>query len=664
MKPSRISRNAKSERTTSTAEVTAKRKKALVSFISYDQDNFDFKKTDKSFIESFMLGRGNVISERTKNSQKNRLRIWRPSVALVRLQHPKLSDDYEELVFDKYFVLHDGSPSHSAVVAEVREDLEKVKPQATQLEFLEHSFANPWNTREVYEYLTTTAKEHFGDADTDYYFNCTAGTTAMRNCMFLLTQTGQLKGLRISPTPWKNHKQRGRKRSEKPDIYKEDGCRTPVGSYTIENPETLWDVYEKPEEDKSQADIPKALKNKIITSDGVMLACMRKLAHLTYCLKSMNDDTRFEHPILLTGETGTGKSQLANNIRDELGLKGEFIPINCATIGGGDPNITRAVLFGCKAGLISGLQHDTIGALEKANGGVLFLDEIGELDMETQATLLTAIDEHKFTPLCGDPSCPVESSFQLVCGTNRDLDEQVMKGQFRLDLLNRINMWHFEIPPLRERRQDFKLNCRAYLGMIGKKYGKTLQLEPEAENKLISYCEDENTKWNGNFREFNALITRMVVLSFGRDTQPKVKITAKQVQDEIEHARACQTEHESKRISFIQREQSQKSPSQANEHLQTKTMPEASAEEFPILSEILSEDINKIPLPNRPWLEHVARTCRRKNYTRQIQLSNDLFGNDGKNHSGTLSKQLKGAGLKFSNGRIVALSAEKTLKRQ
>ncbi|MCR5056760.1 MAG: sigma 54-interacting transcriptional regulator, partial [Clostridia bacterium] len=548
------------------------KKKALVSFISYDQDSFDFKKTDKSFVESFMLDAGKSLNEDSGNTQANRLKIWRPSVALAKLQHANgLSDIYEELFFDSYYIMYDNAPSHKTVVDEVLDDIKHVKPKTTNLIEIVHSFANPWNTREVYDYLIKTARKYFNDDDTDYYFNCTAGTTAMRNCLFLLTQTGQLSGLRIAPTPWRNHKQRGRKSSEQPNIYKEDGRRTSTGSYTLENPDEFWESYEKSGEGKKPKNIPEELMEGIVTEDDAMLDCLQKLAHLTECLTNMGQ-MKFEHPILLTGETGTGKTRLANNISSRLGLDGGCISVNCATIGGGDPNITRAELFGCKAGIVGNIKNDVDGALKKADGGVLFLDEIGELDMQTQAMLLKAIEEHKFTPLSGDPSNPVESNFLLVCGTNRDLGDLVAKGKFRLDLLNRINMWHFELPPLRDRRKDFEKNCRKYLEEVCGKYRKKLVMARAAENALLDHCNDANVMWEGNFREFNAMLTRLVVLSFTEETRREITITLEQVKAEIER-------HKSELERGRRSESAEEEPSPAHAP--------ADKGEFPLLSELL-----------------------------------------------------------------------------
>ena len=145
-------------------------------------------------------------------------------------------------------------------------------------------------------------------------------------------------------------------------------------------------------------------------------------------------------PILLSGPTGAGKSQLARQIyalkRLRQRLQGPLVSVNCATLRG---DTAMATLFGHKRGGCTGATTDRPGLLRTANKGLLFLDEVGELGMDEQAMLLQAIEEKRFLPVGAD--VPVESDFQLICGSNRDLVARVAEGRFREDLMARINLW-------------------------------------------------------------------------------------------------------------------------------------------------------------------------------------------------------------------------------
>jgi transcriptional regulatory protein RtcR len=236
---------------------------------------------------------------------------------------------------------------------------------------------------------------------------------------------------------------------------------------------------------------------------------------------------RSRAPLLLNGPTGAGKSLLARRIyelkRTRHQLAGEFVEVNCATLRG-DGAIST--LFGHVKGSFTGAQHDRPGLLRKANGGVIFLDEIGELGLDEQAMLLKAIEEKRFLPLGADKD--VESDFQLIAGTNRDLELAVAAGTFREDLLARINLWAFELPPLARRREDIEPNIEYELERHAQQQNAIVRFNAEARRAYLDFATSAAAAWKGNFRELSASIARMATFAEGG------RITVETAREEIE----------------------------------------------------------------------------------------------------------------------------------
>lgn len=493
-------------RTEQQQETQQRQKRVLISFPSYDQDSWEYKKNDDTFLNSFMI--------QGKGRPNNRHQIWRPSVALASLQG--LDKAYDDLRFDEYYLLWDEKENHKKLVDEIKEDIESLNPHPT-LHIVNPGITQPFDTKDVCRHLFSfLAKEEFHRQDTQYYVNYTNGTTQIRNCLFLLTQIIHTNALRIAPTPWKNHRQRDRK-ADKSKGWTEDGRRTVKGSYTIEDPKKIIEAYTTIGESTGRS-IYQIIKKGIITKDEQKIKGIADT--IDKIIKIANDEFKAKQSILITGETGTGKTQLAQNIAEAFGKK--IISLNCATIRGADANLQKIDLFGCVKGAASYITERD-GALAEANKGVLFLDEIGELHPEVQAMLLTALDKGEYIPFGGTPSDPKKSTFQLISGTNRDLEQLIKDGSFRSDLFNRINAWHFKLDPIRERRADIQLNIRGFLKILADKYGMNgLTFTAEAEKRFIEYANDEAITWDGNFRELNAMITRMAVRSDGRSITEEI----------------------------------------------------------------------------------------------------------------------------------------------
>ncbi len=213
-------------------------------------------------------------------------------------------------------------------------------------------------------------------------------------------------------------------------------------------------------------------------------------------------------PILLWGETGVGKSALARRVfalrKQQRTLAGPLVEVNCATLRG---TLRESALFGHKRGSFTGADRDRKGYLRAADGGMLFLDEVGELGLEEQAILLTAIEEGRFYPLGSDE--PERSSFALLCGTNRDLRADVAAGRFRDDLLARIATWSFRLPPLRERREDIESNVRYELEQFEARFHRRARFSRPALAKYLAFAQTDDARWPHNFRDLSQSVLRM-----------------------------------------------------------------------------------------------------------------------------------------------------------
>lgn len=208
-------------------------------------------------------------------------------------------------------------------------------------------------------------------------------------------------------------------------------------------------------------------------------------------------------PVLLTGETGTGKEVFAQAIHNEsLRNKKRFVAINCSTI---SKELLESELFGYKAGAFTGAQKDKKGLLEEADGGTLFLDEIGEMPFPLQSKLLRVLEDGSFIKVGATRLQKV--NIRLIAATNRDLNDEIRKGNFRQDLFYRLSVFHIHLLPLRERQEDIEPLMNLFIQKFSPLFGhRNITVSPAFLRALM------NHSWNGNIRELRNIIERSMIV--------------------------------------------------------------------------------------------------------------------------------------------------------
>ena len=211
-------------------------------------------------------------------------------------------------------------------------------------------------------------------------------------------------------------------------------------------------------------------------------------------------------PILLTGETGTGKEVFSHAIHEASDRRSHpIVEINCSAF---SKDLMESELFGYKAGAFTGALKDKKGLFEAANHGTLFLDEIGEMPFELQARLLRVLESGEYIKV-GDTK-PTKVDVRIISATNRDLKQEVVKGNFREDLYFRLSVFHIHLPALRERREDIEGLANLFLQRISQKmHGDIKGMTPEYLNAL------KHAEWHGNIRELKNVVECSSIVSDG-----------------------------------------------------------------------------------------------------------------------------------------------------
>lgn len=230
------------------------------------------------------------------------------------------------------------------------------------------------------------------------------------------------------------------------------------------------------------------------------------------CIKTAKQASRGTSTILLTGESGTGKELFAHAIHNHSDrARGPFIKVNCAAI---PDTLLESELFGYEKGAFTGAVKSKMGKFELAQGGTIFLDEIGDMSANLQAKLLRVLQEKEIERLGSNTTKKI--NVRIIAATNHDLEKHVNQGIFRQDLYYRLNVINIELPPLRQRREDIPLLVRKILYSMNRRHRKTCSIETEGMKVLEAYS------WPGNIREMENLIERSVVMAEGEVIQPEL----------------------------------------------------------------------------------------------------------------------------------------------
>ncbi|MGR4895599.1 RNA repair transcriptional activator RtcR [Stenotrophomonas sp. LARHCG68] len=400
---------------------------------------------------------------------------WRPTVALG--MHEDFQLDRLELLLDQR--------RFGKLAQQVKDDLAQVSP-ASEVRLHDNYLVDPWEFEGVYARLHDfLASYPFLPDEEDYYVHITTGTHVTQICWFLLTESRHFPGRLLQTSP-----------------PRKQASGDPGSHAVIDLDLSRYDHI-------AQRFAQQQLQDRDLLKGGI---ATRNPAFNRMIEQIETVATRSRAPMLLMGPTGAGKSQLAKRVfelkKNKHQLPGRFVEVNCATLRGDG---AMSTLFGHTKGAYTGASGDRAGLLRSADKGLLFLDEIGELGADEQAMLLRALEEKRFLPVGSDRE--VESDFQLIAGTNRDLQDDVRQGRFREDLLARLNLWTYRLPGLAERSEDIEPNLEFELERWSREQHERVRFNVEARARYLSFATSSEATWRGNFRDLGASVVRMATLA-------------------------------------------------------------------------------------------------------------------------------------------------------
>ncbi|MFW6683106.1 RNA repair transcriptional activator RtcR family protein [Komagataeibacter intermedius] len=418
---------------------------------------------------------------------QGRRRSWRPSVQICA---------HSDFPVDRLELLHDHL--NLRLAEKVARDIVALSPR-TEVRLVDMEITNPWDFQEVYGKLYDFAESYGFDEDREsYYVHLTTGTHVAQICWFLLTESRHIPARLLQSGP-------------------PCGEATPDGTIDIidldlERYNALQRRFEATAREHSYM-----LRGGIPTKNAAFHNVIERLEQVV---------TRSDEPVLLVGEAGIGKTTLARRIhelkRQRHRVKGRLVHVNCAGLQG---PYAMAALFGQRRNVAGLAGTERAGFLSEAEGGVLFLDDIDLLPHAEQGLLLDALESGSYYPVGANTA--QNCRFHLIAATSYDLSVLAQQGIMRRDLLARLALWVFHLPPLRNRREDMEVELMYELEKAERSLGCKIGFNVDARARYLRFARDPATPWSGNYRDMSASARRLCTFA-GRG-----RITLSMVEAEI-----------------------------------------------------------------------------------------------------------------------------------
>lgn len=339
--------------------------------------------------------------------------------------------------------------------------------------------------------------------------------------------SGGVRWTDLTPPEWRGHDERatadlkatGTVQPYEKEFVRKDGTRIAVltggALFDLQGSDGVAFAFDLSQQKQAEAEI-RALKDQLYREnlalrDEVDRALMFEeivgsSKPLKIVLSRIAKVAPTDSTVFITGETGTGKELIARAVHKRSQRAGRaFVSVNCAALA---PTLISSELFGHEKGAFTGAVQRRLGRFEQANGGTIFLDEVGELPPDTQVALLRVLQEREFERVGGAQTIRVD--VRVITATNRDLADAVANGRFRQDLFYRLNVFPIEVPPLRERTEDILLLVEYFVRRYGRRAGKSFTSIDKKTLELL-----QNYEWPGNIRELQNIIERSVILNSG-----------------------------------------------------------------------------------------------------------------------------------------------------
>ena len=383
-----------------------------------------------------------------------------------------------ERVYDRVYLIWTGS-----------EYLEKAKMIEAEMQAVEYGakfYFLPFELESVIDYeeifiklkeLVNSITSKPESSDADYSVLLDPGTPQMQTIWLLLVKAGILKAELLQGVP----------------------ARFTGGRYMVRSVDLESKIL--PEVIIPDSDISTPSPEAIIAFPDTLIISDTSTMQDIY--QKAGQSAKYDVPVLIEGDTGTGKEVLARFIHDNSERSDKpFVPVNCAAV---TRDLAESTFFGHVKGAFTGASANRPGYMKAADGGTLFLDEIGELPIDIQPKLLRALETGEFNPVGTVDT--VRTDIRIIAATNRNLSEMIEQGTFRSDLYQRVNVVKLIIPPLRERKEDIPLLIQFFLSKWNNKYAQNRSLSAEALSMLTDYA------WPRNVRELKSVVQQICCLS-------------------------------------------------------------------------------------------------------------------------------------------------------